>query len=143
MTTRCSPILLLGLALAGLAWAGPSLAQSCGEDLQKLSQRRDAEMLAINGMVKAAKGKPLNPVEFCAMSGPLNAAENAMIAYMEKNQDWCQIPDAAIANLKANHVKSTEFSAKACKAAAEMKKMKDQQAQGGGPPVQQLPTGPL
>ena len=65
-----------------------------------------------------------------------------MIAYMEKNQDWCQIPDDTIANLKANHVKSIAFSARACKVAAEIKKMKDQQAQGGAP-MQQLPTGPL
>ena len=71
MTTRGSPILLLGLALASVGWATPSLAQSCGEDIQKLSQRRDAEMTAINEMVKASKGKPLDPIEFCNKSGPL------------------------------------------------------------------------
>jgi hypothetical protein len=143
MTTRCSPILVLGLALAGVGWAAPSLPQSCGDDMQKLSQRRDAQMLAINEMVKAAKGKPIDPTEFCAKSGPLSAAEMALLAYMEKNQDWCQIPDETIASLKANHVKSVEFTAKACKVAAEIKKMKEQQAQGGAPQAQSLPTGPL
>ena len=66
-----------------------------------------------------------------------------MIAYMEKNKDWCQIPDEAIAQLKANHAKSVAFSAKACKVAAQIKKMKEQQAQGGAPQAQPLPTGPL
>jgi len=133
----------LALALAGAACVAPALAQSCGEDLQKLTQRREAEMAAINGLVKQAKGKQLDPTVFCAKSGGLIAAENAMIAYMEKNKDWCSIPDEALANLKTNHVKSAAFSARACKVAAEMKKAKDQAANGGGPMVQPLPTGPL
>ena len=134
---------MVALSLAGVAWAAPSFAQSCGDDLKQLAQRREAQLVSINTLVKAAKGKPLDPVAFCAKSGGLISVENAMIAYMEKNKDWCQIPDEAIAALKANHVKSAEFSAKACKVAAEIKKMKDQQAQGGAPQVQPLPTGPL
>jgi hypothetical protein len=73
-----------------------------------------------------------------------------MLAYMVKNKDWCQIPDDAIANLKASHARSAAFGAKACTVAAQMKKMKDQAAQaaqqgqaGGAPQVQPLPTGPL
>ena len=143
MTRRYSLTAALALALAGAACVAPALAQSCGEDLQKLTQRREAEMAAINGLVKQAKGKQLDPTVFCAKSGGLIAAENAMIAYMEKNKDWCSIPDEALANLKTNHVKSAAFSARACKVAAEMKKAKDQAANGGGPMVQPLPTGPL
>ena len=133
----------LALALAGAAWATPALAQSCGDDMQKLSQRREAEMASINDLIKSAKGKQLDPAVFCAKSGGLIATENTMIAYMEKNKDWCGFPDEAIGNLKANHAKSATFAAKACKVAAEMKKMKDQQANGGGPQVQPLPAGPL
>ncbi len=33
-----------------------------------------------------------------------------MIAYMEKNKDWCGFPDEAIDNLKANHAKSASLS---------------------------------
>ena len=30
-----------------------------------------------------------------------------MLAYMEKNKDWCQVPDDAIEQLKATHAKSS------------------------------------
>jgi len=143
MTRRCSLTAALGLALVSAVCAAPALAQSCSEDVQKLSQRRDAEMTTINNLVKQAHGKQLDPVAFCAKSSGLIAAENAMIAYMEKNKDWCGFPDVALANLKANHAKSSAFAAKACKVAAELKKAKEQGAEGGGPVAQPLPTGPL
>ena len=143
MTMRSTAMASLALALAGAAWAAPALAQSCGDDLQKLSQRRETEMATINTVIKAAKGKQLDPTVFCAKSGGLIAAENAMIAYMEKNKDWCGIPDETLDTLKANHVKSAAFAAKACKVAGEMKKAKEQAADGGGPQAQPLPAGPL
>jgi hypothetical protein len=63
---------------------------------------------------------------------------------LQKNQDWCAIPDAFIDQLKAAHAKSVAFSGKACKVAAEMKKMKEAGASGNGAPAApQLPTGPL
>jgi hypothetical protein len=126
--------------------AAPALAdQSCGDDLQKLAQRREAALQSINGLVASAHGKQLDPAAFCARSAPLGQAETAMLAYMEKNKDWCQIPDAAIEQLKAAHAKSVSFAGKACNVAAQMKKMKEQAAQGGGggPQVQPLPAGPL
>jgi hypothetical protein len=137
-------MLALALALGGAAWASPSFAQqSWGGYLKKLAHRRAAELVVINDLVKSAHGKQLDPAVFCAKSGGLNAAEGAMIAYMEKNKDWCQIPDEALAQLKANHAKTLAFSNKACTVATQMKKMKEQQAAGGGPQVQPLPTGPL
>ena len=77
-----------------------------------------------------------------------------MLAYMVKNKDWCQIPDDAIAQLRASHAKSATFGGKACTVAAQIRKMKSQAAQaaqaggapggiGGPPPAQPLPTGPL
>lgn len=130
--------------------AGPALAdQDCGADLQKLSQRREAALASINGLVAAAHGKQLDPAIFCSRSEPLNSAENAMIAYMEKNKDWCQVPDDAITNLKATHAKSVAFAAKACKVAAEIVKMKAQAAKNaaaggsGQAQAQPLPAGPL
>ena len=144
MTRRLAKMLALALALGGTAWASLSLAQqSCGGDLQKLAQRREAELRVVNDLVKSAHGKQLDPAVFCAKSAGLNAAEGAMIAYMDKNKDWCQIPDEALAQLKANHARSVAFSGKACAVAAQIKKMKEQQAAGGGPQVQPLPTGPL
>ncbi len=143
MTKRSTAMASFALALAGAAWTAPALAQSCGEDMQKLSQRREAELGTINALIKANGHKQLDPTVFCSKSSGLMTAENAMIAYMEKNKDWCGIPDEALDSLKANHAKSAAFAAKACKVAAEMKKMKDQQANGGGPQAQPLPTGPL
>jgi methylglyoxal synthase len=72
-------------------------------------------------------------------------AETALIAYMEKNKDWCSFPDEAIAQLKEHHAKNMAFSGKACTVAAQMKKMKEQAAQSGpaGPQAQPLPAGPL
>ena len=144
MMRRSTTMLFLALALGAAGWAAPSYAQSCAEDLQKLAQRRESELTVINGLVKSAHGKQLDPTVFCTKSAGLNAAEYAMISYMEKNKDWCQVPDEAVAQLKANHAKSVAFSAKACAVAAQMKKMKEQQAQGGGPQqAQPLPAGPL
>ena len=131
--------------------AVPALAeQDCASDLQKLASRREAALQGINAMVAASKGHKLDPEAFCTRSRPLNVAEEAMIAYMSKNKDWCQIPDDALNNLKAAHAKSVAFSGKACGVAsqiAKMKKQAEQQAQqqqaGGAPQIQPFPTGPL
>ena len=143
------PSIRLALFVFGLG-AGPvtltkaSFAQqSCGEDLKRLSEKRAAELDRVNGMVRAAKGKPMDPAKFCSQSAGLNSAESALIAYMEKNKDWCSFPDEAIGQLKEHHIKNAQFNAKACTVAAQMKKMKEQAAQGGGPQAQPLPAGPL
>jgi hypothetical protein len=138
--------ILLSLAVAALLVGDIGVAfadQNCGDDLQKLAQRREAALQSINSLVSAAHGKQLDPSAFCARSAPLNQAENAMIAYMEKNKDWCEIPDAALAQLKGAHAKSAAFATKACGVAVQMKKMKEQAAQGSAPQAQPLPAGPL
>jgi len=133
-------LLVFGLAAGSVTLTSVSFAQqSCGEDLKRLSEKRAAELDRVNGLVRAAKGKPIDPAKFCGQSAGLNSTENALIAYMEKNKDWCGVPDQVIASLKANHVKSLAFSAKACAVAAQMKK---QQA-AGAPQAQPLPAGPL
>lgn len=134
------------LAVAFGAVAPAFAQQDCGGDLQKLAEKRQAALTSINSLVAAAHGKQLDPSIFCARSQPLNAAETAMLAYMEKNKDWCQVPDDAIEQLKATHAKSVSFAAKACNVAAQMKKMKEQAAQqgaAGAAPAQPLPAGPL
>ena len=131
--------LLLAVALTGSAYA------DCGSDMQKLAQERNIQLEIVNNFAKAFHGKPLDPEAFCAKSGGLIRAENALIAYMEKNKDWCSFPDEAISQLKEHHAKNTQFTNKACTVAAQMKKMKEQAAQGGGagPQAQPLPAGPL
>jgi len=146
MLKLLSPVLAAG----ALALTSSAFADDCAGDLQKLAARREAALKSINAMVLAAHGKKLDPESFCGRSRPLSAAEDAMLAYMVKNKDWCQVPDDAIAQLKASHAKSLAFAAKACTVAAQVKKMKaaaekaqQQQAAGGAPAVQPLPTGPL
>jgi hypothetical protein len=144
ISQRVRRFVLIGLAIVAISGAAPAWAQSCGDDLQKLALKREAAMQSINGVVAAAHGKPLDPAIFCAKTAPLISVEGAMIAYMEKNKDWCQVPDEAIAQLKAAHAKTMGFSTKACTVAEKIKKMKEQAAQGGGPPqAQPLPAGPL
>jgi hypothetical protein len=137
--------MVFGLAAGTLAVA-PALAD-CGQDMQKLALARNNEMMKVNTFAKAGKGKPLDPASFCSISQGLLRAEDALIAYMVKNKDWCSFPDEAVNNLKTGHAKNAGFSAKACGVAAKIKKMKEQAAQGGGegggPPPVPLPAGPL
>ena len=121
--------LALGLALAA-ALTAPARAD-CGQDMQKLALARNGEMQKINDFFKAFKGKPADPAAACAKTSGLLRA------------------DEAINNLKAGHVKNVAFSERACKVAAQFKKMKEQAAKseaaggGGGPQAQPLPAGPL
>ena len=129
---------------AALGLAAPAFAD-CGSDMQKLAQDRNVELQRVNDFAKAAHGKPLDPTLFCVKTVGLLHAESAMIAYMEKNKDWCSFPDDAIENLKTAHAKNAGFNARACTVAEKIKKMKEQAAQGGGggPQAQPLPAGPL
>jgi hypothetical protein len=137
--------LALAVAAAGLGLSAPPALADCGSDMQKLAQERNIELQKINEFAKSFRGKPLDPAQFCVKSAGLLHAEGALIAYMEKNKDWCSFPDDAINNLKTSHAKNQGFSAKACTVAEKVKKMKEQAAQGGGggPQAQPLPAGPL
>jgi hypothetical protein len=141
------------IGAAILFTAAPAFAaQDCAADLQTLAAKREAALKSINELVASAHGKKLDPDAFCARSRPLNIAEEAMLAYMQKNKDWCQIPDEAVSQLKDTHLKSVAFGGKACTVAAQIKTMKAkaaqqaqqaQQAGGGQPAEQPLPAGPL
>jgi hypothetical protein len=138
---------LLGLGtLAASFTLGATARADCNEDMKRLGDRRAAMLVEINGLAAQAKkaGKPMDAGVVCAKAHALNASEDLLIAYMEKNKDWCSIPDDIVANLKASHAKSVEFGGRACVAAAKMKKMQEQQAAGGGPQgPPPLPAGPL
>ena len=131
--------LFLVVGLSGAAYA------DCGSDMQKLAEARNTQLEIVNNFAKSFHGKPLDPEAFCGKSAGLVRAETALIAYMEKNKDWCSFPDEAISQLKEHHAKNAAFNSKACTVAAQMKKMKEQAAQGGGagPQAQPLPAGPL
>ena len=134
--------LALALGMGCVRLTAPAYAD-CGQDMQKLAQARNIELQNVNEFAKSFHGKPMDPGQFCAKSAGLIHAEAALIAYMEKNKEWCSFPDEAISQLKTNHAKNASFNAKACSVAAKIKQMKEQAAQGGGPQAQPLPAGPL
>jgi hypothetical protein len=141
-----------GLTLAGLGaataflLASPALAEgSCSDDLQKLTARRVSQLSEINAMADTSRKekKPIDPAVFCAKAHGLTVSEDALLAYMDKNRDWCGIPQEVIDALKASHAKSVEFGGRACVAAAKAKKMQQEQQAGGTPQATPLPAGPL
>lgn len=139
-------LLALAATVAALALTASARADSsCADDLKKLTDRRVVVLNDINGMAAESKKtkKPLAPDVFCGKARVLNAAEDALLAYMVKNKDWCGVPDEVIASLKASHAKSVEFGGRACVAAANMKKAQEQQAAGAAPQAPPLPAGPL
>jgi hypothetical protein len=137
--------LALGTVAFVLSLSATARAE-CGDDLKKLTDKRVTLLGEINTMAAESKKakKPMDPGVVCGKARGLTASENALIAYMEKNKDWCSIPDAVIQSLKESHAKTMDFGNRACVAAAQVKKAQEQQAQGAapaGPPP--LPAGPL
>jgi hypothetical protein len=152
MTMRASSLprgaacaILLALLMA-VGAAGAASAQSCQEDFQKLSQRRMAAVAALNNLGKAGKGK-MDPMAACPLARRLVGAEAEMLNYLNKNKEWCAIPDNVVDTFKQARGKTQTFAAQACSVAAKVKKMKEQAAQqaaaGGGMQPQRLPAGPL
>jgi tetratricopeptide (TPR) repeat protein len=120
MTERLFRLLVLVLSLAEATSATTSFAQqNCAEDMRPLAQDRNRQLQMVNDFAKAARGKPLDPAEFCAKSAGLIRAESALIAYMEKNKDLCSFSDEAINQLKEHHDKNVGFNTKACTVAAQ------------------------
>ena len=139
-----------GLALALAAGAlSPALAQgsSCETDFQKLAQHRVALIGEINALAKRGKGK-VDPSAMCSKLRNVQAAETQLVDYAQKNQEWCQIPEEVIANLRKGRANTGSFAAKACNAAVQQRKNAQAQragaSQGGGAPqAPRLPAGPL
>jgi hypothetical protein len=147
---RRAIFLAVAVGFGAAGFAGAAYAD-CQEDIAKMNERRMAQIGALNASAKKLKGK-LNPVTACPQLRSLAATERQIVAYMEKNKEWCSIPDDAISNVKQSAAKTGGVAGQACAAIGQMKKMQEmqrrqqeQQAQGGfgyhGP--QKLPTGPL
>jgi hypothetical protein len=142
---RSAQAALLALALAGGAVDAASAQQSCQEDFKKMSDRRMEQIAALNKLGKSGQGK-MDPVAACPMARRLSGIENEMLAYMEKNKEWCAIPDQVVESFKQARAKTANFASQACAVAAKVKKMQDQQreqAAGGIGQPQKLPSGPL
>jgi hypothetical protein len=130
---------LVAAALA--AGASGAFAQSCNEDIGALQQKRNVQMEALNKMTKANDGK-LDPVASCPRLRTLASIEREMLAYMQKNQAWCSIPEQIIEQVKAGSARTGQVAGQACKIAAQARQMQ-QNPQGMGPAAPALPRGPL
>ena len=135
---------ILGAAAVLLAGVGVARAD-CNTDFEGLMKRRMAEVGALNAISKANHGK-LDPVAACPRLRSLAAAEGAVVSYMTKNKDWCNLPEDVVSRMSATQSKTQTFAAKACTLAVKMKQMQTQQQQQAQTQQQQavkLPTGPL
>jgi hypothetical protein len=132
-----------------LAWAAPAFAQSsCDTDIAAMQTKRQGQIADLNKSAKAKDGK-LDPIAACPRLRALASTEQSMLAYMQKNQNWCNIPEAVLENVKEGSSKTASIANQACGLAAKVKKMQEQQAAGGGagpfntPAAPKLPAGPL
>ena len=132
-----------------LGFAAPAMAQNCENDMGVFQEKRNAQMEDIGKLQKKNEGK-LDPVAACPMLRSLASLEKTMLVYMEKNQNWCNIPDQIISNVKEGSGKTAAVARQACNIALRIKRGQDQPAAGprdGGPgfnvPAPKLPAGPL
>lgn len=145
MLRRAARKAAIVVAVGGpLAVSGAALALDCNEDIAKLTKKRQSVIDQLNHQAKGAKNQ-LDPIAACPKLRALVAAENELVAYLTKNKEWCSVPDEALSNISASSAKSGGVANQACKVAAQMKKMQQQQSAGAlnAPPGQKLPTGPL
>ncbi len=132
------------LTFAVIALPGTASAGDCNADIAGLSAKRQTYIDKLNVIAKSTKGK-LDPVASCPQLRGLVAAENNLVKYLEANKNWCNVPDAAVTNLKGASSKSQAFATQACNLASQAKKVQQQQQTAGGGllEAQKLPAGPL
>ena len=119
----------------------------CNADLGVLAQKRSV----INALLeqnKKAHGGKIDPVAACPELKRLAAAQGAVVSYMQKNKDWCSLPDELVSQSAKAQAQISGFAVKACGMIAQMKKMQEQaaqqqQQQAAQVPQLKLPSGPL
>ncbi|MEJ0095396.1 MAG: hypothetical protein WDN46_18920 [Methylocella sp.] len=133
----------LGALAVSFAVCNAAYAADCNADIGALSQKRQAIIDQLNQLAKGTKNQ-LDPTASCPKLKELVVVERNLVAYLNKNKEWCNVPDSALENIQGSADKSNAVAGQACKIAAQMKKAQEQQATGGGlPQGQKLPTGPL
>jgi len=144
MRSRLS-ILTLGCAFFALALpfciapVSPALAAECSDDIGNLTKKRQSIIDELNRLAKTSPRGQLDPAVSCPKLRELAGAEQALLAYLQKNKDWCMVPDEAISNLSMSLNRSKMVASRACTIAEQIKKNQ----QTGEDAAQKLPTGPL
>ena len=139
-TLRAAAVLACLPLLPGLARA------DCNTDFGKLMSKRMTQIGALNGNSKSHGGK-LDPAAACPMLRSLAATEGEIVSYVQKNKDWCNMPDDLAQKMSETRAKTASIAVKACSFAVKMKQMQQQQATQQAQQQQQqtvkLPAGPL
>jgi len=118
---------ILAMALALLAVAAESrsaLAQTLPQTIPTqcnafVGLKSDAEQKALT--VRAAMEKKAERKEICTLVQRFAVAEETVIKFLEKNREWCGIPEQAIAAAKGNHEHTVKFRTAACTEAPVVK----------------------
>jgi len=142
-------VLAGGACMLMLTVASPARAD-CQTDIQGYMKRRDGVIAQLKNMTQGKK-KQLDPIAACPKFRALSGILGETVAYMEKNKDWCAIPDQMVDGAKQQRGQFASTASKACSIAAKVQQMKAQAEKqaaqgggmGGGPQVQKLPAGPL
>lgn len=115
-----------GLITAAVPEAGAQSA-ICQNIQPMLTQRKE-----ISGKLSAgAKGK-LDARVACSGFNQLVSNGQTLIKWVDANKDWCQIPEAFVGGIKADHEKAISIRARACKVAAQQTEMDKRAREGGG-----------
>ena len=144
--------LLVGAVQAGAVLASLLLSTAaradCNVDMGALAAKRATASAALDRNKQAHGGK-LDPVSACPQLKALAAAQGAIVSYMQKNKDWCALPDQIVSQSSAAQAQISGFAVKACGMIAKMKQMQAQQATAAAQqqqaqiPALKLPAGPL
>jgi hypothetical protein len=139
--------LAMGCALSALIalpfcleLVSPALAAECSEDIGNLTKKRQSVIDELNRLAKTSPNGQLDPAVSCPKLRILAAAEQELLAYLQKNKDWCMVPDEAITNITMSLNRSKSVATRACNVAEQIKKNQEAGGLGG---AQKLPTGPL
>ncbi len=137
-----------------IAFSGNAQAQgsNCQTDFQSMMSPRQALIGRINGY----RNKKPTADQACATLNQLVAADGRVVKWMTENQDWCQIPEDLINQLKGASTQAVGSRNQACGAAknqrsqiarARAAQARAAQQGGGGPPAVgsgvRLPQGAL
>ena len=131
------------LTIAGLLGSAGIAAADCNQDLGALMSKRMTAIKAMSALPKK-EGK-LDPTAACPRLRSLASVEGEVLAYMQKNKDWCNLPDDLISKMSESRGRTSKIAGQACGFAAKMKKMQAMQAQQATQQQQpvKLPSGPL
>ena len=139
--------LLAGAVAASLLL--PAVARAdCNVDMGELAAKRQTANTALE-LNKKAHGGKLDPISACPQLRALAAAQGAVVSYMQKNKDWCSLPDDIVSKSAEAQKQIGGFAVKACGMIAKIKQMQAQQAaaaaqqQAAQVPQLKLPAGPL